>query len=277
MGGVPSVLREPWRELPQNNTASFTFVKSYRPQNKKVKQLRILLHGPVGAGKSSFINSVDSALQNRVCTRAPTDAISGTSFTCQYKTYKIHRGPGSFYSFIFNDIMGLENETAQGVPVEDIKLALRGHVRDGYEFQPGNPLKEGDQYYNSSPTLQDKVHVLVCVIPASSVSLLSDEVVEKIRDIRLAASQMEIPQLIILTKVDEACPVVKKDLRNTYKSKYLKELVDKIHMVLGVQLNCILLVKNYSSESELNDCVNALMLCALKQMILCGEDFLNNL
>ena len=55
--------------------------------------------------------------------------------TLQYKTYKITNGPHGFYSFVFNDIMGLEQKANSGVHVEDIKLALRGHVRDGYKVQ----------------------------------------------------------------------------------------------------------------------------------------------
>lgn len=51
-------------------------------------------------------------------------------------------------------------------------------------------MNQGDQGYNSSPTLDDRVHVLVCVIPASSLSILSDEVLKKMREVRLAASEM---------------------------------------------------------------------------------------
>ncbi|XP_030264291.1 interferon-induced protein 44-like [Sparus aurata] len=251
-------------------------MKWYKPQNHESSRLRILLHGPVGAGKSSFINSVQSVLQGRISVRVPTDATSGSSFTKQYKTYKIPNGPDAFYSFVFNDIMGLEQKANSGAHVEDLKLALRGHVRDGYKFNP-RPMTEDDPSYNPSPTLDDRVHVLVSVIPTDSVSLLSEEVMKKLREVRLAASDMGIPQVAILTKVDKACAEVKEDINNAYKSKYLKEQVDLFSELLGLPPNCIFLVKNYETESITRDGIDALILCALRQMITYGEDYLNDL
>ncbi|XP_069380551.1 interferon-induced protein 44-like isoform X2 [Paralichthys olivaceus] len=273
----PTLFKDPWREVSAKYQDNLEFVKSYKPQNNQVKHLRILLHGPVGAGKSSFINSVDSVLKGRPAGGALTDAVSGKSFTKKYKTFKFSRGPESTYSFVFNDIMGFEERSDCGVPVEDVKLALRGHVEEGYRFNPERGLMEGDIGYNSHPTVEDKVHVLVCVVPVSSVSLLSDKIVKKMREVRLAASELDIPQLAILTKVDEACPEAAGDSRNIYKSRYLKEQVDKFHMLLGLPLNCIFLVKNYDEETELNEGMSAAIVCALRQMVQFGEDFLNNL
>ncbi|XP_071379054.1 uncharacterized protein [Centroberyx affinis] len=269
---------EPWRKMQWGvKDRDLQYVKDYQPQNEEVQHLRILLHGPVGAGKSSFINSVNNVMQGRMTEVALVDSTSaGGSFTKKYTTYKIKKGnPRTFYPFSFNDIMGLEVETNRGVHPEDIRLAMKGHVRDGYKFNPISTLSEGDQGYNSSPTVDDKVHVLVCVIPANAISLLSDEVLKKMRDIRVAASDMGIPQVAILTKIDEAYPEVNESIRNVYKSKFLKKQMEVFSSKLGIPMNRIFPVKNYSSEICLDDDIDSLTLCALRQMIDFGEDFLN--
>uniref|UniRef100_A0A3Q1FVK7 Interferon-induced protein 44-like n=1 Tax=Acanthochromis polyacanthus TaxID=80966 RepID=A0A3Q1FVK7_9TELE len=193
-----------------------------------------------------------------------------------YTTYKISNHPGGSYSLMFNDTMGFERSAGHGVHVEDIKLALKGHVKDGYKFNPKEPLTEGD-FYNPSPTLDDRVHVLVSVFPADKSSEMTGEDVKKMREVRRAASEMRIPQLVLLTRIDEACPKVKENINNVYKSKCLKEHVDKCSSLLGIPLNCVFLVKNYHSETKVNDDIHALILVALRQMVSVGEDFLNDL
>ncbi|XP_075942305.1 interferon-induced protein 44-like [Anarhichas minor] len=287
MGGGPSKMApeppEPlmaeWRPVWGHKNKDLQFVKDYQPYNEEVKQLRVLLHGLTGAGKSSFLNSVDSALQGRVTGRALADnTIAGESFTRKHKTYEFNKGgPGTFYPFVFTDLMGLEKETNKGVCVEDIKLAMKGHIQDRYKINPCSQISEDNQNYNKYPTLNDQVHVVVCVIDANTENILDDEYMKQIREVRLAARDLEIPQVAILTKIDEACPEVKADIKNVYKSKKLKQVVDNLSAELGIPLNCIFPVKNYHPEIDTNDEVDTLILSALNKIINSGEDYVNGL
>uniref|UniRef100_A0A3Q3KVG8 Interferon-induced protein 44-like n=1 Tax=Mastacembelus armatus TaxID=205130 RepID=A0A3Q3KVG8_9TELE len=246
------------------------YVEDYRPHTKN-QQLRILLHGPAGTGKSSFINSVQSVLLGRMYAHALADTTSGDSFTTKYQTYKIQKGnPETFYPFVFSDIMGLE--PTKGVLVSDVILAMKGHVKDGYGFDLESKLSEHDGFYNRSPNLNDQVHVLVCVVSADTVAYTSDEVLQKIRDIRKEASDLGIPQVALITKVDQACPEVNIDLKNIYKSKYMKE---KFSVNVGIPMNCIFPVKSYHEEIDLDDDMDSLILSTMRHIINLGDDCIN--
>ncbi|KAI3360190.1 hypothetical protein L3Q82_014507 [Scortum barcoo] len=246
------------KEKDSNKHRDLQFVRDYEPHNDELN-----------------INISEFCFMDQLVLASP---VSSTLSTVFYKAEQLtelikskKEDQETFYPFVFNDIMGLEKDDGRGVHVEDIKLAMKGH------FNPASTLSEDDQGYNKTPTLSDQVHVLVCVISASTVNILSDEHVKKMRNVRLAASDMGIPQLAILTKIDEACPEVKKDVRNVYKSKKLKEKMEELSFSLGLPLNCIFPVKNYHSEIDTDDDIDTLILSALKKTILFGEDFVNDL
>ncbi|XP_036386701.1 interferon-induced protein 44-like [Megalops cyprinoides] len=248
-------------------------LKEFKPGNPKVERVRILLHGPVGAGKSSLIKSINSIFQGEITNVALADSdIGGDSFTKTHKTYFIEdRSAGSKYAFAFNDTVGLEE--SGGVNKQDILLVLKGHVKDGYKFNSESPLSEDDPYYNNIPSLEDQVHCLVTVLATDTLSFMPKELIRKLRDIRLEASNMGIPQVVLLTRVDEACELVKKDVRNVYTSKYIKQQIEKCSALLGTPMNCILPVKNYHNEPELINDLDELLLKALKHIINFANDY----
>ncbi|XP_014058583.1 interferon-induced protein 44 isoform X2 [Salmo salar] len=254
-------------------------LKDYVPGNPDIKSIRVFLHGPVGAGKSSLINFINSVFQGRITSIALADsAIAAESFTIKYQTHKIEKGKhGIYYPIVFNDVMGLEESSGKGVHKDDIINALKGHVKEGHKFNPMSPLSEEDPGYIKIPSSEDRVHCLVSVMPADKMAFLGKHVIQKMRDIRLAAADMGIPQMVVLTRVDEACPSVRKDVKNIYLSKYIKEKMEQCSTELGVPVNCILPVKNYHEEIDLNEDMDVLLLRALRQMVDFADDFIKNI
>ncbi|XP_017158688.1 interferon-induced protein 44-like [Poecilia reticulata] len=248
-------------------------MKNFQPKNKEIKAIRVLLHGPVGAGKSSFINSVNNIFQGRMTHEALASFKNcEKTFTSKYTTYKIRKeDTENFYPFVFTDIVGLEVKDGE-VSVDDIKLALKGHVKDDYKFNPKSSLSDGDPDYISFPSINDRVHVLVCIYDANVLQIMPT-ILQNMKEIRKAASDLGIPQLAILTHIDAACGEIERDLRNVYKSKHLKKKMKDFESSVEIPLNCTLPVKNYSYEIEMDSDVDALILDALKLIIDFGDDY----
>ncbi|XP_036413687.1 interferon-induced protein 44-like [Colossoma macropomum] len=268
----------PWRPVEwseDNKIKMLRSLKEFQLSTPDISQLRILLHGPIGAGKSSFINSVNTVLQGRNTTAALADSAAGGdsySFTVKFKYHRLKKdGPGSFYPFVFTDIMGLEQ--SRGVRIDDIKDVLEGHIKNGYTFNPAGSIEKDSRYYNSSPSLKDRVHCLVSVLPANKISISSDEVIKKMKEVRQKARDLGIPQVTIMTMVDEACPLVKHDLEKIYTSKKIKEKMQECSHKLGVPMNCIYPVKNYHEEVTNDLHLDVLILLAMKDIIMFANDY----
>lgn len=59
-----------------------------------------------------------------------------------------------------------------------------------FQFKPDRGLSVNDPYYNRDPSKNDKVHVLVYVVPANTAGPLSDGVLQKIKKIRMEARDL---------------------------------------------------------------------------------------
>ena len=86
----------------------------------------------VGAGKSSFFNSVESVFTGHVTGRANAGLVS-TSLTTQYRQYFVRDGEATdsqnrSIKFRFCDSMGLEGEA--GLKPIDFSKIMDGHVEN---------------------------------------------------------------------------------------------------------------------------------------------------
>ena len=138
-------------------------IKSYKPTVSSVSQIRVLLIGPIGAGKSSFFNSINSVFRGHVTSQAIsgssttslTTQVSSWHFmicvwgdwhvtifwfvfsslcTTQFRSYSLKAGrEGKPLPIILCDTMGLEESTGSGLDIDDISNILKGHLPDRYQ------------------------------------------------------------------------------------------------------------------------------------------------
>lgn len=238
--------------------------------------MRILLFGPVGVGKSSFINSVGSVIVGRNVNVAAGNASNvDKSFTIQFKSHQFtyqDKYERRTIPIVFNDLMGLEANEKRGVQTEDIKLVVKGQVKEGYSFNPEQVLSEDNKYFNPNPTIDDKVHVLVCMLNANAVEV-NASVLMKMKEIREHARDLGIPQVAVVSHIDIFCEETQKNIRDVYRSRALKEKIELFSKTVGIPIEHTYAVNN-SYEGEDKDAANTLILTALKDMLDFGYDFI---
>ncbi|XP_026179150.1 interferon-induced protein 44-like [Mastacembelus armatus] len=277
---LPPKFEKPWRPMTwesEKKTEMMNNIKSHTPTGCFVSQARVLLIGPVGAGKSSFFNSINSVFRGHVTNQAITGC-STTSLTTQFRTYSVKSGrEGKPLPIILCDTMGLEENTGAGLDVDDIISTLKGHIPDFYQFNPTAPLHSETSGYVKSPELREKIHCVVYVIDACKISIMATKLEEKLAAIRRKINLMGIPQLVLMTKVDEACPFVAQDIKNIYKSSYIKEMMQEVSARLGISLSCVVPVKNYGEELELDVNCDILLLTAITQMLRSADSYFDEL
>uniref|UniRef100_A0A9J8B9V7 Interferon induced protein 44f1 n=1 Tax=Cyprinus carpio carpio TaxID=630221 RepID=A0A9J8B9V7_CYPCA len=274
-----STEQKPWRNVlwtAERKDKLMEMIRNYKPLVTSVSRVRILMIGPVGAGKSSFFNSINSIFMGRITSKAMSGS-AGTSLTTQFRTYPVKDGrEGKPLPFVLCDTMGLEEQTGAGLDIEDISSILQGHVPDRYKFNPTSVFQPEEQKASRPASLKEKIHCVVYVIDATKISLMSDKLQEKIASVRRKVNSLGIAQIVLMTKVDEACPQVEENLQSLYLSSYIKSKVQEVSSRLGVPVSCVLPVKNYSQELELELNCDVLLLTALQQMLNFADDYLDD-
>lgn len=271
-------VRKPWRNLDSWDGKELERLKeailAYRPTpDLSFNEARVAMIGPVGAGKSSFFNTIDSIFRERITRRACSGSAE-QSITAGYVPYSIRLNSGDSPKFILCDTPGVEESA--GLDVNDCSYLLDGHIQNFHLFNQEETVTPKADQFQTDPT-QDRIHCVVIVLDATTLDVVSDKVIEKIKKFQRLMNEREIPQLIILTKIDKICKDVERDVSFTYKSWDVEEHVEKASQLLGLRRSNILPVKNYEEETKLDINVNILALLALSQILDTVEDYMHNL
>ncbi|XP_067394370.1 interferon-induced protein 44-like [Emydura macquarii macquarii] len=272
-------LESPWRKITwttEEREKIMEEIRSYKPYLNSVPQIRILVLGPIGVGKSSFFNSMNSVFRGYVTGQAIAGS-DNISVTTQYRTYPVKDGRnGKPLSIIFCDTMGIEETSGRGLEIDEVSNIIKGHVPDRYQFNPAATLRPDSPGYIKTPSLKDQIHCVAFVIDGSKIEILPEKLEDKLKQLRRKVNQFGIPQLVLLTKVDEICPILEEDIQCVYKSKAVEKQMRITAERLGIPLAQIVPVKNYCSELDLSFDVDILILSAMRQLIRLAESYLDN-
>nr|XP_042715009.1 interferon-induced protein 44-like [Chrysemys picta bellii] len=149
-------------------------------------------------------------------------------------------------------------------------------IEENSGFNPAATPHPDSPGYIKMPALKDQIHCVAFVIDGCKIEILPEKLEEKLKQLRRKVNQFEIPQLVLLTKVDEICPTIEEDVQCVYKSKAVEKQMRITAEKLGIPLAQIVPVKNYCSELDLSCDVDILLLSAVRQLIHLAESYLDN-
>uniref|UniRef100_A0A8D1V8M2 Interferon induced protein 44 like n=2 Tax=Sus scrofa TaxID=9823 RepID=A0A8D1V8M2_PIG len=235
-----------------------TELRAYRPYADLVSEIRILLLGPVGSGKSSFFNSVKSIFRGHLTRQAIVGSDIST-ITEKYRIYSIKdEKDGKSLPFMLCDSMGLNEKDGVGLCVDDIPHILKGCMPDRYQHPT----------FITSPSLNHRIHCVAYVFDINSIDNLSFQMLAKVKQV----------QKEVLKCGKSHCTYQKSFmLKSKYIHRKLQKRVRDVNMMLGIPKSNILVVENYASEREMDPLQDILILSALKQMTRAADDFLEDL
>ncbi|XP_060557166.1 interferon-induced protein 44-like [Ruditapes philippinarum] len=282
----PKLTTVPWRETSKRGMGVTPLqlemeliqqIKKLQPQNRKQpihqrQEINLLIQGPVSAGKSSFINSVLSYKCSSRITKAGAGSCSD-SYTKCLADYTEEELPKGYRIF---DCMGLEPTDRKGFHINDFELLIEGHIKTGYQFNHLSPITNSNNKFRKTPNFWNKMHCVIFVVSAVSIQAgLQAEYVIKINDMQKTLKDQDIPSILILTKVDELCDEVEKDITKMFWSIKVRDAVQTAKDLFGIEVASVYPVKNYVKDLNIYTEMNIPLLLALKGAMHVAEAKIN--
>ncbi|XP_073700349.1 interferon-induced protein 44-like isoform X2 [Garra rufa] len=273
LGELSFLLENEWRKMEWSKEVReklMESVRTFKPASEAVTEARVLLIGPVGAGKSSFISSVQSVFSGRVINRAMVGSSSSISFTKKLRSYNI-RGAGEDAdeptALVLCDVMGVGEGESTGLTLHDALSVIKGHAPEGHQFSPEQPISAETVGFVKKPGTNNKVHCVVFVIDGSKVGSYAKSFGATFQQLREHISNLGVHQVAVLTHVDQVCNTTRSDITMVYRSKAIQQAMVKAGELLGMATSYIVPVKNYCSELDLDENTDVLLLKAVDHIL----------
>lgn len=84
-----------------------------------------------------------------------------------------------------------------------------------------------------------------------------------------------LPQVVLLTNIDQICHEVDDDITNTFTSTAVCEAVNKAANITGLPRDHVFPVKNYECERNLKTAIDILLMVALRQCLDLADEYID--
>ncbi|XP_062617493.1 interferon-induced protein 44-like [Saccostrea cucullata] len=254
-------------------------MRSYVRNIKKrpdVPFFNCLLIGQIANGKTSFINSAVTAIADEGRRKSPFTVYSRgkESTTKTLCLCPLLVNEDEDVRLRFYDCRGLHD--IESLWFDDIMNIINGHILPGYEFDSNTPITKEHEMYRKDPKLADKMHCVVYVINATAPkeALATKTAEETFEKIRQELTKSNIPQLILMTKVDNFHKNFQEDLEKIFYSNYVKMMRDFIAQYTSLTKDRVLLQANYCGETSISPQKDFLTLYNLQKIVESIEDYI---
>ncbi|KAF4092090.1 hypothetical protein AMELA_G00016980 [Ameiurus melas] len=273
---VVEFMATPWREVswtdPARESLRQEFVSYKLPSYYPMSRVKALLLGPVGSGKSCFINSIRSTMYKRIV-HLPNVGTAKNGFTKKLTIYNINGEKGGSPTVLsLCDVMGIGDDDSTGLSFSDALAVIKGHVPIGYKFQTDVPVTDAVSGYQANPSPNEQVHCVLFVLDAAKLTSYPSSLKDTLRKLHTTISDLGIPQLILLTHVEQVCPTVQEDLKYVYSSRTVQDKMQKAAELVGFPVSYVLPVMNYVSQLTVDSKTDILLLSVVMSILQAVDD-----
>ncbi|XP_062566156.1 uncharacterized protein LOC134228513 [Saccostrea cucullata] len=278
-----SMLSEPFIPLPGESKRLDEKVKNYflheiqglEALPEECKFVNILLVGPTGAGKSSFVNTSATALEQkgRLIHVANTRTSAAESATKKLSPEILKIKGDSNLTVRMFDCRGLSLADQETIGKNEMELIIEGHIKQYSSITDGGSMTETEDVYIKNPKIKDEMHCIVYVVNASrDEEFLNDDIKKEIKGLLDKQTPTNKPQFILLTNMDKVVP--KKDVENLFRYRCVRRACNNASKITQITPGYILPTANYTQPGPTN-VMDALCLLNLFRIVSSAHDYVN--
>ncbi|XP_060598704.1 interferon-induced protein 44-like [Ruditapes philippinarum] len=236
--------------------------------------LRILLVGPVDSGKSSFIDSVHSALCGKIAwdasimnARAKTDHILST--TEKFKLFPVDyvdkdTGAKRRSGIRLGDTPGFQEQ--DGIKEDHVNSIISGNVADGYKIINAIQDTQEDLQRDQSPG--DKMHCVCFVFDCEKVQKgLPENIKRSMIKLRSIIVEKACPHIVLLTKCDKVSDSLKTSRQRIFEDGNVRECKEILKKEFLFKQQQIYPIVNYDDQIDVDKQTDRLILAAFFEIL----------